>query len=115
MKRAKTDWCNRLQPHTVSQLMMIKLNGPDLDSFDAQPAISRWLNAGPRCHRPPSLPYGPRQARAQSESEIDSSDSETELDSDPLSLEKFAADYGVSKREMSRIANKGLAVPLILF
>ena len=40
MKPAKTDWCNRLQSHTVSQLMMIKLNGPDLDSFDAQPAIS---------------------------------------------------------------------------
>ena len=39
MKRAKTDWCNRLEPHTVSQLMMIKSNGPDLDSFDAQPHI----------------------------------------------------------------------------
>ena len=78
MKRAKTDWCNRLQPHTVSQLMMIKLNGPDLDSFDIQSAISRWLKAAPRCHRPSSLPYGPRQARAQSESEIDSSDSETD-------------------------------------
>ena len=78
MKRAKTDWCNRLQSHTVSQLMMIKLDGPDLDSFDTQPPISRWLKAAPRCRQPSSLPYGPRQARAQSESEIDSSDSETD-------------------------------------
>ncbi len=28
---------NRLHLTTLSQLMMIKLNGPDLDSFDAQP------------------------------------------------------------------------------
>ena len=79
MKRVKTDWRNRLQPHTLSQLTMIKLNGPNLDSFDAQPAISQWWKAGPRCRRPSSQPYGPRQ-RAQPESETDSSDSESDLD-----------------------------------
>ena len=61
MKRVETDWRNRLQPHTLPQLMMIKLNGPNLDSFDAQPAISQWWKAGPRRRRPSSQPYGPRQ------------------------------------------------------
>lgn len=42
MKRVKTDWRNRLKPHILSQLMMITLNDPDLENFDAQPAVSRW-------------------------------------------------------------------------
>ena len=54
---------------------MIKLNGPDLDSFDAEPALLRWQKAAPRCHRPTSKPHGPRQA----DSETDS-DSESDLD-----------------------------------
>ena len=84
MKPVKIDWHNGLQPHTLSQLMMmIKLSGPNLDSFDAQPAISQWLKAVSRCRWPSSQPYGPRQARTQAESENDSSDSESDLDSDP--------------------------------
>lgn len=78
MKRVKTDWRNRLKPHTLSQLMMITLNGPDLENLDAQPAISRWWRAGPRSRRTSSEPYGPRP---QPESETDSSDSEDDIDS----------------------------------
>ena len=77
MLRTKNDWCNRLHPHTLSQLMMIKLNGPALDSFDAQPAISQWWKAGPRCRHPASQPYGPR---TRPESDSDSSTSESDLD-----------------------------------
>ena len=38
MKRIKTDWRNRLSPQTLSQLMMIKLDGPGLDQFNSEPA-----------------------------------------------------------------------------
>lgn len=78
MQRMKNDWRNRLRPNTLSQLMLIKLNGPaHLDSFDAQPAISAWWKAGPRSRRPTSKPYGPR-TKPDSESETDSSSSESD-------------------------------------
>ena len=56
--------------------MMMKLNGPDLDSFDAQTAVSQWWKAG--CH-PAGQPYGPR---ARPESDTDSSTSESDSESD---------------------------------
>ena len=75
-QRMKNDWRNRLRPNTLSQLMLIKLNGPaHLDSFDAQPAISEWWKAGVRSRRPASKPYGPR-TKPDSESETDSSESD---------------------------------------
>ena len=45
-------------------------------SFDAQPTISQWWKAGPRC-RHDSQPYGPR---TRPESDTDSSTSESDLD-----------------------------------
>lgn len=81
MKRVKTDWRNWLQPQTLSQLMMIMLNGLDLENFDAQPAISQWWKAGPRSRWTSSELYGPRLSRPQPESETESSDSEDNMDS----------------------------------
>ena len=39
MKRTKSDWRNRVSPETLSQLMMVKLNGPDMDHFYPEPAV----------------------------------------------------------------------------
>lgn len=89
MKQIKSDWQNRLKPETLSQLMMIKLNGPDLEKFDAQPAISLWWNEGPGSRRPGSKPYGPRTLHETESANSDSlhetksasSHSDSELDS----------------------------------
>ena len=55
MKRTKSDWRNKLSPKTLSELMMIKLNGPDMDTFDPEPAIMKWWQEGPRSRR--LVPY----------------------------------------------------------
>lgn len=52
---------------TVSQLMMIKHNGPDLDSFNTQPATSWWWKDGPKSCWPSSQSYGPGKRRPESE------------------------------------------------
>ena len=72
MKRTKTDWRNRLSPKTLSQLMMIKLNGPDMDHFNPEAAIMKWWQAGPRSRR--LIHY-----RHQSESETSESEEDCEL------------------------------------
>ena len=51
MKRAKTDWRNQLSPQTLTQLMMIKLDGPEMEKFNPEPAIKRWWREGPRSRR----------------------------------------------------------------
>ena len=63
---------------------MIKLNGPDLDSFDAQPAMFLWWKYGPRSRRPSSQPYGSGKGRPESETTLmtDSSGSESDSDAD---------------------------------
>ena len=60
MQRVKTDSCNRLTPSTLSQHLLIKLNGPPLCKFDPRPAVMKWLEAGPRRCRPASTPYTAR-------------------------------------------------------
>ena len=55
MKRTKSDWRNKLSPKTLSELMMIKLNGPDMDTFGPEPDIMKWWQAGPRSRR--LVPY----------------------------------------------------------
>ncbi|XP_061167632.1 uncharacterized protein LOC133176530 [Saccostrea echinata] len=47
MKMTKTDYRNRLSSHTLSQLMVIKLHSPEIESFDPGPAIHAW-NTGIR-------------------------------------------------------------------
>ena len=80
MNQVKTDWHNRLQPQTLLKLMMFKLSGPDISSFNAEPAISQWWKEGPKSHQPSSKLYGPR-TQVDQESEGDSSDSESDLNS----------------------------------
>ena len=43
MKIIKTDWRSRLTDDSVSDLMTIKLNSPEVKDFDPQPAIDVWL------------------------------------------------------------------------
>ena len=70
MKRTKTDWRNRLSPKSLSELMMIKLNGPNnMDNFNPEPAIMKWWQAGPRSRR--ITPYRHQSESETSESEED--------------------------------------------
>ena len=43
MKIIKTDWRSRLTDDSVSDLMTIKFDSPDVKDFDPQPAIDVWL------------------------------------------------------------------------
>ena len=60
MQRVKNDWRSRLNPDTLSQLLMIRLNGPVIEQFNPEAAVMRWWTAGPRRRRPSTTPYGPR-------------------------------------------------------
>ena len=51
MKLIKSDWRNRLSPEMLAKLLIIKLNGPDIDHFDAEPAIMKWWTGEPRSRR----------------------------------------------------------------
>ena len=42
MRHIKTDWRNRLQSDTLSDLMRILLEGSDIESFDPTEAIHLW-------------------------------------------------------------------------
>lgn len=73
MKQSKTDWRNRLSPNTLLELLMIKLNGPDIDHFDPMPATNHKVVEGrKRSCRP--------DKQCQLDDEITSeSDSEAEI------------------------------------
>lgn len=43
MKTIKTDWRSRLTDDSVSDLMTINLDSPEVKDFDPQPAIDVWL------------------------------------------------------------------------
>ena len=43
MKIIKTDWRSRLTDDSVSDLMTIKFDSPEVKDFDPQPAIDVWL------------------------------------------------------------------------
>ena len=43
MKIVKTDWRSRLTDDSLSDLMLIKLDSPDVQEFDPQPAIDVWM------------------------------------------------------------------------
>lgn len=43
MKIIKTDWRSRLTDDSVSDLMTIKFDSPDVKDFGPQPAIDVWL------------------------------------------------------------------------
>ena len=77
VKRVKNDWRSRLQPKTVTQLILIKLNGPELKDYNPCPAIVQWWKAGPWRRRTSMLPHGLRARDLdESKSESDSSGSD---------------------------------------
>ena len=71
MKRIKSDWRNRLSPETLSQLIMIKLDGPDMDNFNSEAAIMKWWQAGPRSRRLTHYKHQPKLETSESEEDCD--------------------------------------------
>ena len=74
VKRVKSDCHKRLSPTTLSQLMIIKLDGPQLNKFDCQLAVARWWKVGTRGRRSGSTTYGPHQHDIDSSSTASDSD-----------------------------------------
>lgn len=56
--RIKSDWRNRLQPSTVSDLMMLKLSNLTVETFDPLQAICIWAKSGRVSRRPYIAPHG---------------------------------------------------------
>ncbi|KAJ8365057.1 hypothetical protein SKAU_G00138880 [Synaphobranchus kaupii] len=48
MKRTKTYWRSNLSVHTVTRLLFISLEGPDMEHFNAMPVVKRWLKKADR-------------------------------------------------------------------
>ena len=48
MKLVKSDWRNSLTDAHLSDLLLVKLESPDIESFDPTPAFSLWQNGGTR-------------------------------------------------------------------
>ena len=45
MIRAKNNWCNRLSRDRLSSTLMICEEGPDIEKFNPDVAISEWYDA----------------------------------------------------------------------
>ena len=58
MQRVKNDWRNRLGEKMLENLIRIKLDGPDLKTFDPLPYTEKFFST---TRRPGSQPTGPRQ------------------------------------------------------
>ncbi|KAJ8349403.1 hypothetical protein SKAU_G00245330 [Synaphobranchus kaupii] len=48
MKRTKTYWRSNLSVHTLTRLLFISLEGPDMEHFNAMPVMKRWLKEADR-------------------------------------------------------------------
>ncbi|XP_049927681.1 uncharacterized protein LOC126407055 [Epinephelus moara] len=48
MKRTKTDWRSNLSVHTLTRLLFISREGPDMEHFNAMPVVRRWLKEAER-------------------------------------------------------------------
>lgn len=60
MGRVKTDWRMNLSISTLSDLMLIFLEGPDEKEFCVQPAVRSWFYASHCGRRPNVQPHGKR-------------------------------------------------------
>ncbi|XP_029463373.1 death domain-containing protein CRADD isoform X1 [Rhinatrema bivittatum] len=58
MQRVKSDWRNRLGSRVLEHLLRIKFEGPDVEYFDPEEALSRFFSK-PR--RPSVVPFGPQE------------------------------------------------------
>ncbi|KAJ8048387.1 hypothetical protein HOLleu_00677 [Holothuria leucospilota] len=52
MNRIKSDGRSLLKSETLSALMKVSIDGPDLGHFDPDPAIHCWLNKAQLTRRP---------------------------------------------------------------
>ena len=52
MKRVKSDWRSKLTTATLSKLIYISVEGPDIEDYDCLPALERWWQEGERARRP---------------------------------------------------------------
>ena len=43
MKQIKTDWRSNLSVNTLTKLLFIILEGPDMELFNSMPVVDRWL------------------------------------------------------------------------
>ncbi|XP_076441074.1 uncharacterized protein LOC143280324 [Babylonia areolata] len=69
MKRVKTDWRSRLRSDTLTDLMVVKLQSPDVSDFDPLPSINHWSKCGPRKRRP-NFQKRQKTEKPESESEM---------------------------------------------
>lgn len=52
MKQVKTDWRSNLTQDSLSDLMLVQLESPEISQFEPTQAIHLWNKAGPRSRRP---------------------------------------------------------------
>ena len=52
MKRVKSDWRSNLQTATLSKLLYISVEGPEIEDYDCQPALERWWQEAQGTRRP---------------------------------------------------------------
>ena len=52
MKRVKNDWRSKLSTLSLNRLMYLTIEGPNVESFNAERAVLRWWQSGPRSRRP---------------------------------------------------------------
>ena len=97
MKIVKTDWRSRLTEDSLSDLMLIKLDSPDVQEFDPQPAIDVWMQ---KKRMPDFYDRGPRrEAGREVEGDPDLVGPQKAHDvilALPLALDKQAATPGPS-------------------
>ena len=52
MKRVKSDWRGNLNTSTLSKLIYISVEGPEIEEYNCMLALERWWNDGQRARRP---------------------------------------------------------------
>ena len=67
MKLIKTDWRSRLTDDSLSDLMVIKLDSPDVQEFDPNPALAVWMEK----KRMPEFNDRESRSRREAEEELD--------------------------------------------
>lgn len=73
MGMVKTDFRSRLNTSTLSDLMLLKLSGQDVSTFDPLPAITLWCNSAKKKRRA-THKYGAHQATNSDSSDSHSDD-----------------------------------------
>ena len=70
LKRIKSDWRCQLATEQLDHLMMVSIEGPTLEEYDAEKAIHRWWTCGQRARRPSFQPQPSAGKAATNDSDI---------------------------------------------